>query len=298
MKLMKNADVALYAAKSAGRGGLKMFEPAMRQEMQTRSSMLSITKDALKNDWIFPYYQPKVDLISGAVAGYEALLRWKHPRKGVQLPSTIAAAFEDPGVAAEISDRMIAKIVGDVQQWLERGVPFHHVAINAAAAEFRRGGFAEAVLERLAAASVPTSAVQLEVTEAVFLGRGAECVERALKMLAKEGVRIALDDFGTGHASLSHLKQFPVDIIKIDQSFVRDLGCGGGAEAIIRAVINLGQSLDIEVVAEGIEVREQHDFLVNAGCSFGQGYLYGKATAAPSVGLDRVHQEKGAWACT
>lgn len=287
LKLMKNADVALYVAKSSGRGGLKMFEPVMRQEMQTRSSMLSITKDALKNDWILPHYQPKVDLLSGATAGYEALLRWRHPRKGVQLPSTIAAAFEDPGVAAEISDRMIAKVIDDVQRWLDQGVSFKHVAINAAAAEFRRGGFAETVLERLAAASVPTSAVQLEVTEAVFLGRGAECVERALKTLSQEGVRIALDDFGTGYASLSHLKQFPVDIIKIDQSFVRDLGGGGGAEAIIRAVINLGESLDIEVVAEGIESASQHDFLVNAGCRYGQGFLYGRATACSSVEPER-----------
>jgi EAL domain-containing protein (putative c-di-GMP-specific phosphodiesterase class I) len=143
-----------------------------------------------------------------------------------------------------------------------------------------RGGFAESLLGRLAAASIPTNAIQLEATEAVFLGRGAECVERALQILSREGVKIALDDFGTGYASLSHLKQFPVDIIKIDRSFVADLGQDRGAEAIIDAGINLGRSLGIEVVAEGIETSSQHDFPVKGGCRFGQGYLNGKAAPA------------------
>lgn len=285
-ELMKNADVALYAAKSSARGSLKLFEPAMRQEMQKRSSMLALAKDALNNGWVVPYYQPKVDMRSGAVAGYEALLRWRHPTKGIQPPSTIAAAFDDLSVAADISDRMIAKVIDDVRRWRDQGICFGHVAINAAAAEFRRGGFAESLLDRLSVASIPTSDVQLEVTEAVFLGRGAECVERALKTLSEEGVKIALDDFGTGYASLLHLKQFPVDIIKIDRSFVLDLGRARGAEAIIGAVINLGRSLAIEVVAEGIETVEQNDFLLEAGCRYGQGFLYGKA--APARRLQRL----------
>jgi EAL domain-containing protein (putative c-di-GMP-specific phosphodiesterase class I) len=187
-------------------------------------------------------------------------------------------------LAAEISDRMIAKVIDDVRRWRDEGVYFGHVAVNAAAAEFRRGGFAESLLERLSAASIPPGDIQLEVTEAVFLGRGAECVERALRTLSREGVKIALDDFGTGYASLSHLKQFPVDIIKIDQSFVRDLGAARGAEAIIGAVISLGRSLAIEVVAEGIELASQHDFLRDEGCRYGQGFLYGKAVPAQRVG--------------
>jgi diguanylate cyclase (GGDEF)-like protein len=292
-ELMKNADVALYAAKSSARGSLKIFEPAMREEMQMRTSMLALAKDALGSDLVVPFYQPKIDLRTGALAGYEALLRWKHPRKGIQPPSTIAAAFEDLVLAADISDRMIAKVVEDVKRWQDQGIFFNHVAINAAAAEFRRGGFAESLLERLAAASIPTSAIQLEVTEAVFLGRGAECVERALQTLSHEGVKIALDDFGTGYASLSHLKQFPVDIIKIDRSFVADLGQDQGAEAIIDAVINLGRSLGIEVVAEGIETGKQHEFLVKGGCRYGQGYLYGKA--APARMLERREGSIARW---
>jgi EAL domain-containing protein (putative c-di-GMP-specific phosphodiesterase class I) len=175
---------------------------------------------------------------------------------------------------------MVAKVIEDVRRWREQEVDFGNIAINASAAEFRRGGFADSLLERLFVASIPPSDVQLEVTEAVFLGRGAECVEQALKTLSKEGMKIALDDFGTGYASLSHLKQFPVDIIKIDRSFVRGLGHDRGAEAIIRAVINLGRSLAIEVVAEGIEALSQHEFLIDAECQYGQGFLYGKAAAA------------------
>jgi diguanylate cyclase (GGDEF)-like protein len=282
-ELMKHADIALYVAKAAGRGNLKLFQPAMRSEMQNRISMLALARDAIDKNWITPFYQPKVDLRTGAVAGFEALLRWHHPGKGFQSPDTIAAAFEDLTIATGLSDRMIEGVIGDVRGWLDRGVPFGHVAINAAAAEFRTGDFAERLLERLEAAGVPPQVVELEVTETVFLGRGADCVERTLKTLSAAGVTIALDDFGTGYASLSHLKQFPVDLLKIDKSFVRDLCLTPDAAAIIRAVIHLGHSLDVQIVAEGIETRAQAASLLAQGCDFGQGYLYSRAVPAAEV---------------
>jgi diguanylate cyclase (GGDEF)-like protein/PAS domain S-box-containing protein len=282
-ELLKNADVALYAAKAAGRGCWKSFKPKMREAVQKRFSMLNLAKSALEKDRMIPYYQPKIELLTGQVAGFEALLRWKHPRRGIQAPATIAAAFEDPTLAAEISDRMIDKTVEDIRRWRGQGVEFGHVAVNAAAAEFRRGDFAERLLEILAKASVPTSCLQVEVTETVFLGRGAEFVERALKLLSAEGVKIALDDFGTGYASLSHLKQFPVDYIKIDRSFVHDLASSDGDGAIIKAVINLGRSLGIEIVAEGVETMVQHEMLTDWGCPYGQGYLYRRAVPADQV---------------
>jgi diguanylate cyclase (GGDEF)-like protein/PAS domain S-box-containing protein len=282
-ELMKHADIALYVAKAAGRGNLKLFRPAMRAEMQNRVSMLSLARSAMERDWIVPYYQPKVDLRTGAVAGFEALLRWHHPGKGIQGPDTIAAAFEDLTIAAGLSDRMIERIVRDVRAWLDDGVEFGHVALNAAAAEFRSGDFAERLLERLAAAAVPAERLQVEVTETVFLGRGAECVERTLKTLSAAGVGIALDDFGTGYASLSHLKQFPVDFLKIDRSFVRDLVERPDAAAIVRAVINLGHSLDMRIVAEGIETAAQQARLLAQGCDFGQGFLYSPAVPAEAV---------------
>jgi EAL domain-containing protein (putative c-di-GMP-specific phosphodiesterase class I) len=280
---LKNADTALYAAKSAGRGGLMVFRPEMRAEVQKRSSMVALARDAVNEDRIEPFYQPKVDLRTGAVSGFEALLRWRDIHGKLQNPVQIAAAFEDLEVACGISDRILERTVQDCRRWLDKGVEFGHVAINAAAAEFRRDNFAERVLEQLQKADVPTRRFQLEVTETVFLGRGAEHVERALKLLSAEGVTIALDDFGTGYASLQHLKQFPVDVIKIDQSFVRDLGNGMGDAAIIEAVLKLGQSLGIRTVAEGIETQAQQDHLRRGGCDYGQGYLYSKAVAASRV---------------
>jgi diguanylate cyclase (GGDEF)-like protein/PAS domain S-box-containing protein len=276
-ELMKHADIALYVAKASGRGNLKMFHARMRAEMQNRISMLALARDAIDKDWIVPFYQPKVDLRTGEMAGFEALLRWHHPGKGIQSPDTISAAFEDLTIAAGISDRMIDKVIADIGRWRAEGVDFRHVAINASAAEFHSGDFAERLLERLEAAGVPPHCLQLEVTETVFLGRGADCVERTLKLLSAAGVTIALDDFGTGYASLSHLKQFPVDLLKIDRSFVRDLGHNPDAAAIIRAVINLGHSLEIEIVAEGIETAAQEARLVAQGCDYGQGYLYSRA---------------------
>ena len=275
--LLKNADVALYAAKAAGRANLKLFQADMRKEMQTRLSMLNLARDALSRKLIVPYYQPKIDLRTGQVHGFEALLRWHHPSAGAQTPATIAAAFEDLALAAEISDEMIAAVIADLRRWRDKGIDPRHVAINAAAAEFRRGDFADKLLESLHKAGLPPCLLQVEVTETVFLGRGAECVERALKLLSAAGVGIALDDFGTGYASLSHLKQFPVDLIKIDRSFVRDLEEDPDDAAIIDAVVNLGRSLGIGTVAEGVENERQHGFVAALGCDYGQGYLYGKA---------------------
>jgi diguanylate cyclase (GGDEF)-like protein/PAS domain S-box-containing protein len=282
-ELLKNADVALYAAKASGRANLKLFKPEMRHAMQRRLSMLSLARDALERDWVMPFYQPKVDLRRGAPAGFEALLRWQHPTHGVQMPATIASAFEDVTLAAAISECMIDAVVRDLQLWRDQGLDVGHVAINASAAEFRRGDFAERLLEKLHRANLPPKLIQVEVTETVFLGRGAESVERALKLLSSAGVGIALDDFGTGYASLSHLKQFPVDFIKIDRTFVRDIEEDPGDAAIVDAVINLGRSLGIGIVAEGVENERQHAFLHALGCDYGQGFLYGKAAPAKEV---------------
>jgi diguanylate cyclase (GGDEF)-like protein/PAS domain S-box-containing protein len=290
-ELLKTADIAVYAAKAAGRRNLQIFRPRMRANMQSRLSMLSLARNALREQRIEPFYQPKFDLRTGRLTGFEALLRWKHPRRGYQTPDTIAAAFEDLSLAGEISDRMVDLVIGDMGRWREQGVEFGHIALNAGAAEFRKGNFAESLLERMAAASLPPRLIQLEVTETVFLGRGADYVERALKSLSAAGVKIALDDFGTGYASLSHLKQFPVDLLKIDGSFVSEADTDEGAAAIIRAVVNLGKSLDIETVAEGIETAAQHAHLAASGCDYGQGYFYSPAVHADEVPalLQRAH---------
>ena len=245
--------------------------------------MIALARNALGGDRITPFYQPKVRLDDRSIYGFEALLRWRDDNDGIQLPATIGAAFENLELAAAISDRIVDQVIGDMRRWLDRGVPFGHVAVNAAAAEFRSDRFAESVLDRLAKAGVPPPHFHLEVTETVFLGRGAEYVERALKLLSEAGVGIALDDFGTGYASLRHLKQFPVDVIKIDRSFVQSMETDPEDAAIIEAVLNLGKSLKIEVVAEGIETVSHALRLQNMNCRYGQGFLFSQAVAADRV---------------
>lgn len=283
LELMKNAETALCAARETGPGTVRVFEAEMRSRIQRRDSMISLARYALREERLAPFYQPKVDLRDGALYGFEALLRWTHPTKGIQLPETIETAFQDDRLAVSISDRMIELVLRDMRQWLDQGLEFGHVAVNAAAAEFRRGEFAERLLGQLHAAGIPPALFQLEVTETVFLGRGAEHVVRALRTMSAAGIQIALDDFGTGFACLSHLKQFPVGTIKIDRSFIRDLHEDAGDEAIVRALVGLGQNLGINVVAEGIETPAQSAYLRKHLCAYGQGYLFGAAEAAEAV---------------
>ncbi|WEK46775.1 MAG: EAL domain-containing protein [Candidatus Andeanibacterium colombiense] len=281
--LMISADMALYAAKNAGRSTTVQYRSELRHEVQRLASMVSLARRAVYEDRIVPYYQPLLDLANGKIVGFEALLRWRDSKNAVHLPSTIEAAFENHEVAADISDRMIEQAIADMRTWLDDGVDFGHVAVNASAAEFRRDDFGERVLDSLSRAGISSDCFQLEVTETVFLGRGAEFVHRALGLLSSAGVKIALDDFGTGYASLRHLKQFPVDILKIDQSFVRDMEDDPGDEAIIRAVVNLGKNLNIKVVAEGIENMRQAKRLIELGCDYGQGFLFSKAVPGDRV---------------
>jgi diguanylate cyclase (GGDEF)-like protein len=280
-ELMKAADIALYCAKAAGRGQLKVFHQSMRNDVQSRNSMIFLARRALASDDVVPYYQPKVRIRTGDIVGFEALLRWRDAGGRLRTPEKLHAAFEDPLLSAALSDRMIEKTLYDIRNWLDQGVEFGHVAINAAAAAFRSGRLADELLERLQQKGIPTRCLQIEVTETVFLGRGAGHVKHALRRLSAEGVRIALDDFGTGYASLAHLMQFPVDALKIDKSFISGLGRKiDEADAITKAIVNLGQTLGIEIVAEGIETQEQAIHLIGLGCQVGQGYFYSKAIPA------------------
>lgn len=274
--LLKAADLALYASKRNGRGKMTLFHSELRASAQRESSMLFMAEQALALNLILPYYQPKVCLRTGRILGFEALLRWRHPRLGIQPPSTIAAAFEHVELAMALTDRMLTRVVGDVAAWLDAGMDPGRVAINASAADFLTGDFAERLLARLDEAGIPTHHFEVEVTETVFLGRGAEQVERALHRFAEAGVRVALDDFGTGYASLSHVKQYPVEVLKIDRSFIANIERDPGDAAIVDAILKLGSSLGIEVVAEGIETREQAERVMALGCHIGQGYYYGR----------------------
>ena len=281
--LVKHADIALYHAKNSGRGRATLFGPELLESWEREAAMLDRARHILAHEQPTPWYQPKIALDSGAIVGFEALFRCPTAGGTVIMPGEIASAFEHPELGPIITMVMIDGIIADCLRWRAAGLTVGSIAFNGSGADLNDDGFADRLLERLARAGLPPSTVELEVTESVFLGRNADRVGRALSRLSEAGVRIALDDLGTGYASLSHLKQFPIDIIKIDQSFVRDLETDPDDAAIVRTVLNLAFSLGIRTVAEGVENSRQVDYLRAGGCHYGQGYHFSPAIPANDV---------------
>ena len=277
--MIKNADIALYRAKAAGRNRSILFEPSMRSEVERRIELLRDVRAALAADEFTLFYQPVVDIREGGVAGFEALMRWVHPEQGVLTPSHFMVAFEDQDLSLRLGDVALEQALRQMRAWLDQGVEFGRVAVNISAAQFRSGRLAEEIQERLARWNVPSSRLTIEVTENVYMGWGSELVSDNVRRLHEAGVMIALDDFGTGYASLANLRQFPIDRLKIDKSFVQNTE----DEAIVKAVITLGSSMGMKVVAEGVEDAAQLAALEHYGCDQIQGYHFGVPMPADAV---------------
>lgn len=283
VELMKDADLALYRAKANGRNMAIVYEPAMRAAMARRVAVCQGLAGALKQERILPYYQPQVAVDTGRIVGFEALARWRHSERGIIPAAAFQEGFQDAEIANGISDAIIAAAIGDLRSWLDAGLDVGHVCVNLAASVFRDPALPERLLGQLAAAGVPASHFGVEVTETVLLTRNADEAERTLKTLRAAGLRVALDDFGTGYASLTHLKRFPVDALKIDRGFVSHVTENGGDAAIVRALIRLAADLRLDVIAEGVETAEQEAFLKEQGCRFAQGYRFAKPAPAGRV---------------
>ncbi|MDO7834449.1 EAL domain-containing protein [Sphingobium sp. HBC34] len=281
--LIKHADIALYHAKNSGRGRATLFGPGLLDSWEREAAMLDRARHILTQERPTPWYQPKIALDSGKLVGFEALFRCPADNGVLIMPGDIAAAFEHPELGPAITAQMMDGVVTDCIRWRAAGLDFGHVAINVSGADLNDDSFADRLLDRLALAGLPPAVIELEVTESVFLGRNADRVGRALQTLSDAGVAIALDDFGTGYASLSHLKQFPIDVIKIDQRFVRDLETDPEDAAIVRTVLNLAYSLGIRTVAEGVETQAQADYLRAGGCHYGQGFHFGAAMPMDAI---------------
>ncbi|QCK86428.1 EAL domain-containing protein [Phreatobacter aquaticus] len=278
--LMQEADLALYAAKAAGRNQHIIFEPRLLADANARFAVIRDFRQALQNGDLSLHYQPKVELKQGRVVGYEALLRWPQPDGTVRMPASFWAAFEDPELCREIGRFVIASVIAQAARWTAEGFAFGRIAFNLSAADFRNRRPARAILDAIAASGLDPSMFEVEVTEDVFLARNAGPVAETCRELKQAGLTIAFDDFGTGYASLTHLNDFPVDVIKIDRSFVAKLGTHQGTTAIIQAIVGLANSLGMSVVAEGVETEGQARFLAAIGCPMAQGYRFGRPQPA------------------
>lgn len=280
--LLTFAQTALRTAKRQGRGKCVLFDGNMRQQLQRHSAMLELARAAIADDRVRPYYQPKVDLRTGKVIGLEALLRWESSGGAVHLPATISAAFDDPEIALQIGNVMLKKVIADLKQWKRAGLLLP-VALNVSSADLKNPHFARYLLHSFSEADLPTSLVEIEVTEGVFFDSDDDNVGATLRTLNAAGVRIALDDFGTGYAALTHLKNYPIDVIKIDQSFVKNMTSDPDDRAIVSAIVSLSRDLALDVVAEGIESATQAALLSDLGCCSGQGFLFSEAVLGSEV---------------
>lgn len=280
--LLKNADIALYQAKGQGRGNLMFFDPGLRVELEQKRLVADALRQDLARDAVELVFQPQVALATGEHVGFEALVRWR--RDGALLPpSAFLPIAEEAGLALPIGRAVARKALEQTRAWLDQGLEPGRVAINVSPAQLRIGDLAGELAGLLASHGLQPARLEIEITENVLLGDGQDRIAAVLRAIHQQGVSIALDDFGTGYASLAHLKRFPVDRLKIDRSFVRDLGAGSGDAAIVLSIVGLAHALGLEVVAEGIETKPQRDFLAGAGCEVGQGFLFARGLAAPAA---------------
>jgi diguanylate cyclase (GGDEF)-like protein/PAS domain S-box-containing protein len=278
--LIKNADLAMYQAKEKGRNNYQFFERAMNVRAVERHEIECGLRSALDRTEFVMRYQSKVNLKTGMITGVEALVRWQHPQRGLVGPLNFISVAEDCGLMMPIGKWVLRESCRQAKAWQDAGLPHIELAVNVSAVEFRNDGFLEGVETVLKETGLEPRYLELELTESVLM-QHAKFTIPMLQKLKAVGVRLAIDDFGTGYSSLSYLRQFPIDTLKVDQSFVHEINANSDDATIISAVINMGSSLNYRVIAEGVETVEQVAFLQVHGCDEGQGYYFSRPVPAP-----------------
>ena len=275
-ELLRHADLALYAAKLAGKGQWRAYQPELGADLARRRDLQAALDDALSSSAFGLAYQPIVALRSGEVAGFEALARWDHPRWGRLLPGQFITLAEDTGHIVPLGAWVLKQAATDMARWREHSPagPRPYVSVNVSALQFRAPGFAGTVASALAASGLPPAALTLELTESALIASDKPMRDDLLA-LKEAGVRLAIDDFGTGYSSLSYLRELPIDVLKIDKSFLDGVTApdSGRQLALVEGIISIAGKLDLDVIAEGIETEAQREILVATGCRYGQGYL-------------------------
>jgi predicted signal transduction protein with EAL and GGDEF domain len=276
--VLKCADLAMYSAKSGGRGTFRMFDPQMDAIAQTRRSLERDMRTALVQGDFSLFYQPLVNLQTRKVTAFEALMRWHHAERGSVAPSEFIPVAEEMGLIVQLGEWALRQACMEAVDWPD-GI---HVSVNLSPLQFAKGNLVSTVMSALASSGLPASRLELEITESVLLEKSDRNI-RILNHLRALGVRISMDDFGTGYSSIGYLRSFPFDKIKIDQSFVRDVLVDAGSLAIVRAIAGLGVSFGMTTTAEGVETEEQMRCLNREGCIEVQGYLLSKPVPPAEV---------------
>ncbi|MGE5490653.1 MAG: EAL domain-containing protein [Actinomycetota bacterium] len=278
-ELIKNADTAMYQAKERGRAGYRFYQRQMNVDLLARMRLDQAMRQALDRGHFKLHYQPQVDA-AGCIIGAEALIRWHDPELGQITPDQFIPIAEQTGFIVPIGEWVLGEAVKQAAKWRHKGIDLT-VAVNVSALQFQKPDFALSVARELRQQGLLPEALELELTESILIQDADDALLR-LKALAQLGVRLSIDDFGTGYSSLAYLKNFPIHKLKIDRSFVRGLPDNGSDKAIVNAVINLGHTLSLDVIAEGVETADQRDFLDRAGCDQFQGFLFSPAVEAES----------------
>jgi diguanylate cyclase (GGDEF)-like protein/PAS domain S-box-containing protein len=271
--LITHADTAMYEAKRAGRHRYQFFKPAMNVRAVERHRIAESLRHAVERREFALHFQAKVDLSTGNLAGAEALLRWSHPLLGLIGPDQFIPVAEDSGLIRSIGNWVLREACRQTRTWLDAGLFLPAMAVNVSAMEFRNDDFLDGVFTALTDAGVNASVLELELTESVLMAHD-DSVASMFSALSAGGIRIAIDDFGTGYSSLSYLRKFPISTLKIDRSFINQITVASPDTRLVAAIIRMGQSLDLKIVAEGVETQEQFDFLLTQRCDEAQGYYF------------------------
>jgi len=278
--LLKNADQAMYAAKNQGRNRYHYFTQSMQKTAQTRMRLVNDLRDALANHQFLVYYQPIVELKSGAIHKAEALIRWEHPKRGLIGPAEFIAIAEETGMIVDIGAWVFRQAAHQVKRWRNMHHADFQISVNKSPVQFHnQDGSHPSWTMHLESLELPGQSIVVEITEGLLLDTGVHVTDR-LREFRDGGIKVSLDDFGTGYSSLSYLNKFNIDFLKIDQSFVHNLAPGSNNMALCEAIIVMAHKLGMKVIAEGIETEQQRELLTEAGCDFGQGYLFSRPVPA------------------
>lgn len=280
--LIKNADAAMYQAKKAGKNCFQLYSPEMREFSLERMVMKNSLRQAIDNDELIIHYQPQVDANTGKLTGMEALIRWKHPVKGLLLPEKFLPLAKETALIVELDQWVMTQAMKQIYAWYEAGLNPGILALNLSMRQLRNDDFIQMIQENIKAIGFNPEWLELEVNEGEIMQKPDESIAK-LEQISKMGIKITIDDFGTGYSSLAYLKRLPVDKLKIDQSFVIGIPDDNEDMEIVKAIIALGKSLGIEIVAEGVETAAQKNFLLESGCQYIQGHYYCEALSADEI---------------